>query len=174
MIKTAEEAGLGIDREIRGEADPETAGAVAPRTRGGAGRGKGGTGIGRIATGVEVVVVVVVVEVVEEASRTSGEGEVVETGEPPNTYMFSTFSSDRLPTCFCSFRGRRERTPPEERLAREKEKELKEMDRATRTVFACNLNLKADERDIFKFFSQAGTVNDIQVSWVHASLLSSF
>ena len=59
--------------------------------------------------------------------------------------------------------GHREQTPPEERLAREKEKELKEMERATRTMFACNLNLKADERDIFKFFSQAGTINDIQL-----------
>ena len=37
------------------------------------------------------------------------------------------------------------------------------MERATRTVFAYNLNLKADERDIFKWFSQAGMVTDIQL-----------
>ena len=49
-------------------------------------------------------------------------------------------------------------TPPEVRLAREKERELKELERATRTVFAFNLNIKADERDIFEFFSKAGEV----------------
>lgn len=37
------------------------------------------------------------------------------------------------------------------------------MERATRTVFAYNLNLKAEERDIFKWFSQAGMVTDIQL-----------
>lgn len=41
---------------------------------------------------------------------------------------------------------------------REREKELKELDRDTRTVFAYNLNLKADERDLFDFFSAAGEV----------------
>ena len=41
---------------------------------------------------------------------------------------------------------------------REREKEIKELDRDTRTVFAYNLNLKADERDLFDFFSQAGEV----------------
>lgn len=64
-------------------------------------------------------------------------------------------------------RKAREITPPEERLARDeerrREKELKEMERAARTVFATNVNLKADERDIFKWFSQAGTVTDIQL-----------
>ncbi len=49
-------------------------------------------------------------------------------------------------------------TPPEVIEAREREKELKELDRDTRTVFAYNLNLKADERDLFEFFSQAGEV----------------
>jgi RNA recognition motif-containing protein len=49
-------------------------------------------------------------------------------------------------------------TPPEVRLAREKERELKELERATRTVFAFNLNIKADERDIFEFFAKAGEV----------------
>mmetsp|Transcript_17252 Transcript_17252/g.51806 ORF Transcript_17252/g.51806 Transcript_17252/m.51806 type:complete len:577 (-) Transcript_17252:1395-3125(-) len=58
---------------------------------------------------------------------------------------------------------RRERTPPEERMAREKERELKEMDRATRTVFASNVHPKAVEKDIFEFFSQAGTVQDIKL-----------
>ena len=32
--------------------------------------------------------------------------------------------------------------------------ELKEMERATRTVFVSNVNLRADERDVFGFFSQ--------------------
>jgi RNA recognition motif-containing protein len=53
---------------------------------------------------------------------------------------------------------RRDLTPPEVRAAREKERELKELERATRTVFAFNLNIKADERDIFEFFSKAGEV----------------
>eukprot|EP00798_Chlamydomonas_sp_ICE-L_P028744 gene28744-31923_t len=58
---------------------------------------------------------------------------------------------------------RRERTPPEERLLQEKERELKELERATRTVFAMQLNIKAEEMDIFKFFSQAGKVLDIKL-----------
>lgn len=58
---------------------------------------------------------------------------------------------------------RRDPTPPEVRLAREKERELKELERATRTVFAYNLNIKADERDIFEFFSLAGEVTDIRL-----------
>mmetsp|Transcript_26889 Transcript_26889/g.58686 ORF Transcript_26889/g.58686 Transcript_26889/m.58686 type:complete len:583 (+) Transcript_26889:130-1878(+) len=58
---------------------------------------------------------------------------------------------------------RREGTPPEERIAKDKDRELRELERATRTVFAYNLNLKADERDIFKFFGQAGTVTDIKL-----------
>jgi RNA-binding protein 39 len=44
------------------------------------------------------------------------------------------------------------------RLQREKERELAELERATRTVFAYNLNIKADERDIFEFFSQVGSL----------------
>jgi RNA-binding protein 39 len=67
------------------------------------------------------------------------------------------------PTREYHIRRPREVTPPEQRLAREREKELKEMERATRTVFAYNLNLKAEERDIFKWFSQAGMVTDIQL-----------
>lgn len=46
------------------------------------------------------------------------------------------------------------------RLAREKERELKELERATRTVFAFNLNIKADERDIWEFFSKVGAAKD--------------
>jgi RNA recognition motif-containing protein len=37
------------------------------------------------------------------------------------------------------------------------------MERSTRTVFAYNLSLKADERQVFEFFSQAGTVNDVKI-----------
>ena len=39
----------------------------------------------------------------------------------------------------------RERTPPEVREQRERERELKELDRDIRTVFAYNLPLRADE-----------------------------
>lgn len=36
-----------------------------------------------------------------------------------------------------------------------RQRELEELERDTRTVFAHNLPTKADERDIFQFFSQA-------------------
>lgn len=62
-----------------------------------------------------------------------------------------------------SIARRREKTPPEIRAAREAEKELRAMERSTRTVFAYNLSLKADERQVFEFFSQAGTVNDVKI-----------
>jgi RNA-binding protein 39 len=62
-------------------------------------------------------------------------------------------------------------TPPEVRLAREKERELKELERATRTVFAFNLNIKADERDIFEFFAKAGEVRAAPIGVVLRVLL---
>ena len=62
----------------------------------------------------------------------------------------------------CCFR-RREVTPPEVRAAREREKELAELDRDIRTVFAYNLNLKAEEKDLFQFFSTAGKVLDVRI-----------
>lgn len=37
------------------------------------------------------------------------------------------------------------------------------MERDTRTIFAYNLNLKADERDLFDFFSKAGKVIDVKI-----------
>lgn len=49
-------------------------------------------------------------------------------------------------------------TPPEVLEQRERERELKELDRDTRTVFSYNLNLKADEKDLFDFFCRAGGV----------------
>lgn len=57
----------------------------------------------------------------------------------------------------------REVTPPEVRAAREREKELAELDRDIRTVFAYNLNLKAEEKDLFQFFSTAGKVLDVRI-----------
>jgi hypothetical protein len=54
--------------------------------------------------------------------------------------------------------SRRSPTPPEVRMQRERERELAELERATRTVFAFNISIKADERDIFGFFSKAGQV----------------
>lgn len=37
------------------------------------------------------------------------------------------------------------------------------MERSARTVFAYNLSLKADDRDIFQLFSRAGTVLDVKL-----------
>ena len=51
----------------------------------------------------------------------------------------------------------------EAREAEERARELEELERDTRTVFAYNLPTKADERDIFTFFSQAGTVLDVRI-----------
>ncbi|GLC69827.1 hypothetical protein PLESTF_000884800 [Pleodorina starrii] len=48
-------------------------------------------------------------------------------------------------------------------MAREKERELRELERATRTIFAYNLSLRADERDLFQFFSKVGRVVDIRL-----------
>jgi RNA-binding protein 39 len=40
---------------------------------------------------------------------------------------------------------------------------LEKMDRDQRTVFAYNLSTKADEREIYKFFSKVGVVQDVRV-----------
>ncbi|GMH41513.1 hypothetical protein BSKO_09423 [Bryopsis sp. KO-2023] len=58
---------------------------------------------------------------------------------------------------------RRERTPAEVRAAREREREMRELERDTRTIFAYNLNLKAEDRDIYEFFSKAGKVIDVKI-----------
>ena len=44
-----------------------------------------------------------------------------------------------------------------------KRRELERLERDARTVFAYNLSTKADEREIFQFFSAAGTVNDVRI-----------
>lgn len=49
------------------------------------------------------------------------------------------------------------------RAARERERELQELDRDTRTVFAYNLNLRAEERELFALFSTAGPIVDIKI-----------
>lgn len=51
----------------------------------------------------------------------------------------------------------------EEREEQERQRELEELDRDTRTVFAYNLSTKADERNIYEFFSQAGPVLDVRI-----------
>ena len=56
----------------------------------------------------------------------------------------------------------RKRRKEERELERQKA-ELEKLDRDTRTVFAYNLSTKADERDIYQFFSKAGTVNDVRI-----------
>jgi RNA-binding protein 39 len=60
-------------------------------------------------------------------------------------------------------RFRREVTPPEVRAERAAAAEFEALDRDVRTVFAYNLSLKAEEKDIFQFFARAGPVNDIKV-----------
>mmetsp|Transcript_34181 Transcript_34181/g.61637 ORF Transcript_34181/g.61637 Transcript_34181/m.61637 type:complete len:470 (-) Transcript_34181:2323-3732(-) len=60
-------------------------------------------------------------------------------------------------------RQERERTPPEVVVERMKERESEKLERATTTVFVYNLNLKADERNIYEFFSKAGKVKDIKL-----------
>ncbi len=78
-----------------------------------------------------------------------------------NTYLTPPLSENTPPSYHNN--NRRERTPPEVREQREREKELQRLDKDTRTVFAYNLSLKADERDLFDFFSDAGTVIDIRI-----------
>ena len=51
----------------------------------------------------------------------------------------------------------------EKREAEARARELAELDRDTRTVFAYNVSTKADERDLFEFFTQAGTVLDVRI-----------
>ncbi|CAI7894831.1 unnamed protein product [Closterium sp. NIES-53] len=55
-----------------------------------------------------------------------------------------------------SSRERRERRAKEAEVAPDLERDL-------RTVFAYQINLKADERDVYEFFSQAGKVRDVRL-----------
>uniref|UniRef100_A0A7S0RKZ5 RRM domain-containing protein n=1 Tax=Chlamydomonas leiostraca TaxID=1034604 RepID=A0A7S0RKZ5_9CHLO len=57
----------------------------------------------------------------------------------------------------------RDRTPDAVRIQREKEQELKDLERTVRTIMVMNLNLRAEERDIFEFFVKAGGINDIKL-----------
>ncbi|KAL4443698.1 hypothetical protein ABPG75_011435 [Micractinium tetrahymenae] len=62
------------------------------------------------------------------------------------------------------FRSRRRSpTPPEVRAERERQAELEAFDRDARTVFAFNLPLRAEEKEIFQFFIRAGPLNDIKI-----------
>lgn len=58
---------------------------------------------------------------------------------------------------------RREPTPPEVKEQRERERELLELDRDTRTIFAYNLPLRATEKELFQFFSSAGKIGDVRI-----------
>ncbi len=58
-------------------------------------------------------------------------------------------------------RPKRDPTPPEVKAEREKEAELKKLEKAARTIMAMNLNLRAEEKEIFQFFSAAGPIVDI-------------
>ncbi|PSC72790.1 Splicing factor isoform 1 [Micractinium conductrix] len=58
---------------------------------------------------------------------------------------------------------RRSLTPPEVRAERERKAALEDLDREARTVFAFNLPLKAEEKEIFQFFVRAGPINDIKI-----------
>jgi RNA-binding protein 39 len=63
----------------------------------------------------------------------------------------------------CSLRTRSARKRAEKREAEARQRELEELDRDTRTVFAYNVSTKADERDLFEFFTKAGTVLDVRI-----------
>lgn len=56
---------------------------------------------------------------------------------------------------------RREVTPPEVRAERERAAEMEALDRDTRTVFAYNLPLRAEEKEIFQFFIKAGALGGV-------------
>ena len=58
---------------------------------------------------------------------------------------------------------RREPTPPEVKEQRERERELMELDRDIRTIFAYNLPLKAGEKELFQFFASAGKIVDVRI-----------
>ena len=58
---------------------------------------------------------------------------------------------------------RRAPTPPEVKEQRERERELMELDRDTRTIFAYNLPLRATEKELFQFFSSAGKIGDVRI-----------
>jgi len=64
---------------------------------------------------------------------------------------------------------RRSPSPPgrymtrEEEERRRKDREQQDMERDQRTVFACQIHPKCDERDIFEFFSDIGKVKDVQL-----------
>jgi RNA-binding protein 39 len=49
------------------------------------------------------------------------------------------------------------------REQRERERELMELDRDIRTIFAYNLPLKATEKELFQFFSSAGQIGDVRI-----------
>ena len=51
----------------------------------------------------------------------------------------------------------------EKREVEARQRELEDLDRDIRTVFAYNVSTKADERDLFEFFSAAGTVLDVRI-----------
>ena len=79
-----------------------------------------------------------------------------------NCFQFLGLAS-KLHYCMCVLTNRREKTPPEVLEARDRERELQELDRDIRTVFLYNLSLKAQERDIFELFSRAGKVTDVRI-----------
>ena len=60
-------------------------------------------------------------------------------------------------------RLQREAERAAERALKQKNAELAALERDTRTVFAYNVPTRADERDIFEFFSQAGKVSDVRI-----------
>lgn len=64
-----------------------------------------------------------------------------------------------------SYRERRSRSHERWKAVKEisAEDEIAQLDRTMRTVQVFNLNLKADERDLFNFFSKAGSLVDIKI-----------
>eukprot|EP01083_Nonionella_stella_P257263 880757_1 len=70
---------------------------------------------------------------------------------------------------YYGYRRRSSLSPPSRYLTREEEdrrrrnREQQDIERDQRTVFACQIHPKCDERDIFGFFSEIGKVVDVQL-----------
>ncbi|KAI9123413.1 hypothetical protein K1719_004713 [Acacia pycnantha] len=77
-------------------------------------------------------------------------------------YVFSTLSTIASLHLFCC------RMRPKEKKEEAAEPEA-DPERDQRTVFAYQISLKADERDVYEFFSRAGKVRDVRLIMDHNS-----
>ncbi|XP_074333701.1 uncharacterized protein LOC141671376 isoform X2 [Apium graveolens] len=72
--------------------------------------------------------------------------------------MLNTSSQARINGCICNLNCRKHKEKREEVVEPEVDPE-----RDQRTVFAYQICLKADERDVYEFFSRAGKVRDVRL-----------